>query len=65
MLAGRAETLHSGLLPQHMAAGAVAVGPVLLLLSQAVQVGASVLKVPRQAARQRTARAAVVTAARH
>ena len=53
----RAGTLHSGLLPQPMAAEAVAVGPVLLLLAQAVLVAASGQKVLRAVLWERTARA--------
>jgi len=44
MLAGRAETLHSGLLPQHMAAGAVVLVQAPQLLALEALVAASVLK---------------------
>jgi len=56
----KAETLRSERLPRRMAAEAVAVGPVLLLLAQAVLVAASVQKGRRPVLRDRTALVAAV-----
>ena len=53
----RAEILRSARLPLRMVVAVVAVGPVLLLLAQAVQVGASGKKGPQQVLLRHTAQA--------